>query len=52
MGRSLGPPLPYKEVYDITKQVMFEAGHDGLLSVVGVETYTGTWRNQGLGPRQ
>ena len=49
MGRSLEPPLPYKEVYGIAKQVMFEAGHDGLLSVVGVEPYTGTRRNQGAG---
>ena len=44
-GRLLEPPLPYKEAYGIARHVMFEAGHDGLLSVVGVEPYTGTQRN-------
>ena len=49
MGRSSEPPLPYKEVLEIAKQVMFEAGHDGMLSVVGVEPYTGSRRNQEAG---
>ena len=40
-GRSLEPPLPYKETLEIAKRVMFEAGHDGMSSVIGVEPYTG-----------
>ena len=40
-GRSLEPPLPYKETLEVAKRVMFEAGHDGMSSVIGVEPYTG-----------
>ena len=40
-GRSLEPPLPYKETLEVAKRVMFEAGHDGMSSVTGVEPYTG-----------
>ena len=40
-GRSLEPPLPYNDTLEVAKCVLFEAGHDGMASVIGVEPYTG-----------
>ena len=44
-GRAREPPLDYKSTMELARHVMFEAGHDGLRSMVGIEPYSGSVRN-------
>ena len=41
-GRSMEPPLNFKEVMDLAKEKLNEASLDGIASVMGVECYGGS----------